>query len=67
MPLAEDVSREIMERVQEHSVDLPGVLTEVRPVRDYLEHGSAAHLCCNRNRGRGPAWTLFILRARVLP
>jgi len=33
-----------MERVQEHSVDLPGVLTEVRPVRDYLEQGSAAHL-----------------------
>ncbi|MCD6582374.1 MAG: penicillin-binding protein 2 [Desulfuromusa sp.] len=44
VPLAEDVTREIMERVQEHSVDLPGVLTEVRPVRDYLEHGSAAHL-----------------------
>ncbi|MCK5825776.1 MAG: penicillin-binding protein 2 [Desulfuromusa sp.] len=44
IPLALDVSREIMERVQEHSVDLPGVLTEVRPVRDYLEHGSAAHL-----------------------
>ena len=44
VPLAEDVSREIMERVQEHGVDLPGVLTEVRPVRDYLEHGSAAHL-----------------------
>ena len=42
--LAWDVRREIMERVQEHSVDLPGVLTEVRPVRDYLEHGSAAHL-----------------------
>ncbi len=44
VPLAEDVSREIMERVQEYSVDLPGILTEVRPVRDYLEHGSAAHL-----------------------
>ncbi|MEA3361806.1 MAG: penicillin-binding protein 2 [Thermodesulfobacteriota bacterium] len=44
VPLAEDVTREIMERVQEHSVDLPGVLTEVRPVRDYLDHGSAAHL-----------------------
>lgn len=42
--LAEDVSRDIMERVQEHSVILPGILTEVRPVRDYLEHGSAAHL-----------------------
>ncbi|MDX2479562.1 MAG: penicillin-binding protein 2 [Desulfuromusa sp.] len=44
VPLAEDISREIMERVQEHSVNLPGVLTEVRPVRDDLEHGSAAHL-----------------------
>ena len=42
--LADDVSRDVMERVQEHSVDLPGVLTEVRPVRDYLDHGSAAHL-----------------------
>jgi len=44
VPLAQDVSRETMEKVQEHSVNLPGVLTEVRPVRDYLEHGSAAHL-----------------------
>ncbi len=42
--LAEDVSRDVMETVQEHSVELPGILTEVRPVRDYLEHGSAAHL-----------------------
>ncbi|MCF6265520.1 MAG: penicillin-binding protein 2 [Desulfuromusa sp.] len=44
VPLAQDVSRKIVERVQEHSVDLPGILIEVRPVRDYLEHGSAAHL-----------------------
>lgn len=44
VPLAHDVSRETMERIQEHSVELPGVLTEVRPVRDYLEKGSAAHL-----------------------
>ncbi len=44
VPLVEDVSREIVERVQEHGVDLPGVLTEVRPVRDYLDQGSAAHL-----------------------
>lgn len=44
VPLATDVSRETMERIQEHSVELPGVLTEVRPVRDYLEKGSAAHL-----------------------
>lgn len=44
VPLATDVSRDMMERIQEHSVELPGVLTEVRPVRDYLEKGSAAHL-----------------------
>lgn len=44
VPLATDVSREMLERVQEHGVELPGVLTEVRPVRDYLEKGSAAHL-----------------------
>ncbi|HKJ04922.1 MAG TPA: penicillin-binding protein 2 [Geopsychrobacteraceae bacterium] len=44
VPLAFDVSRETMERIQEHSVELPGVLTEVRPVRDYLGKGSAAHL-----------------------
>ncbi len=42
--LASDVSWDAMERIQEHSVDLPGVLTEVQPVRDYLDHGSAAHL-----------------------
>ncbi|WP_303720818.1 penicillin-binding protein 2 [Malonomonas rubra] len=44
VPLATDVPRDVMERVQEHGVELPGVLTEVRPVRDYLEKGSAAHL-----------------------
>lgn len=44
VPLASDVDWEVMERVQEHSVELPGVLTEVRPIRDYLEKGSAAHL-----------------------
>ena len=44
VPLASDVDWEVMARVQEHSVELPGVLTEVRPIRDYLEKGSAAHL-----------------------
>lgn len=42
--LASDVSRETMEKIQEHGVDLPGVLTEVRPIRDYLDQGSTAHL-----------------------
>ena len=44
VPLATDVSWEQMVRVQEHSVELPGLLTEVRPIRDYLDQGSAAHL-----------------------
>ncbi len=44
VPLAADVDWEVMARVQEHSVELPGVLTEVRPIRDYLDQGSSAHL-----------------------
>ncbi|MCW8860197.1 MAG: penicillin-binding protein 2 [Deltaproteobacteria bacterium] len=44
VPLATDVSWETMERIQEHSFELPGVLTEVRPIRDYLDQGSSAHL-----------------------
>ena len=44
VPLAEDVSRDALERVMEHSFELPGLLTEVRPVRFYPEGKSAAHL-----------------------
>jgi penicillin-binding protein 2 len=44
IPLANDVSREMMERVMEQGVDLPGVIIEVLPIRDYLNHGEAAHL-----------------------
>lgn len=44
VPLATDVDWETMARIQEHGVELPGVLTEVRPVRDYLDQGSSAHL-----------------------
>ena len=43
-PLAEDVSRDVLETIQEHSIDLPGVLTEVRPLRSYPYDGLAAHL-----------------------
>ena len=42
--LAEDVSRETVERIQENSIDLPGVLIEVRPVRAYPFGELAAHL-----------------------
>lgn len=44
VPLATDVSRVVMERVLEHNTELPGVLVEVQPVREYLEKGSEAHL-----------------------
>ncbi|PLX97868.1 MAG: penicillin-binding protein 2 [Desulfuromonas sp.] len=44
VPLATDVSWDIMEKIQEQGGDLPGVLTEVRPIRDYLDQGISAHL-----------------------
>ncbi len=42
--LAQDVSRDLLEVVQENSVELPGVLTEVRPLRSYPDGELAAHL-----------------------
>ncbi|TYO98679.1 peptidoglycan glycosyltransferase [Geothermobacter ehrlichii] len=42
--LADDVSRDIMEQIQEHSGEMPGVLVEVHPVRAYPEGDLAAHL-----------------------
>jgi len=42
--LAPDVDRDVMDRIQEHAVELPGVLTEVRPIRAYPYGESAAHL-----------------------
>lgn len=44
VPLADDVSREAMEKVMERSFELPGVLTEIRPIRFYPHRESAAHL-----------------------
>lgn len=44
LPLAEDVSRDVLEKVEEHSVDLPGVIVEVRPMRAYPNGEMAAHL-----------------------
>ncbi len=43
-PLADDVSRDILEKVQENSVDLPGIMAEVRPLRSYPNGEMAAHL-----------------------
>jgi penicillin-binding protein 2 len=44
VPLADDVDRETLERVMEHSFELPGVLTEIRPLRSYPFGEEAAHL-----------------------
>ena len=44
VPLAEDISREQLERVQENSVDLPGVLIDVQPLRSYPFEDVAAHV-----------------------
>ncbi len=43
-PLAEDIDRDTLEEIQENSVDLPGVLVEVRPMRSYPYEEMAAHL-----------------------
>ena len=44
LPLLEDVGREAMEKVQENSVDLPGILVEVKPFRAYPYGDMASHL-----------------------
>lgn len=44
VPLVIDVERELVERVQENSIDLPGVLIEVRPIRDYPDPEAVAHV-----------------------
>jgi penicillin-binding protein 2 len=44
LPLLIDVGREAMEKIQENSVDLPGVLIEVKPLRNYPRGEFAAHM-----------------------
>ena len=44
VPLVIDVDRQLIELVQENSIDLPGVLIEVRPVRDYPDPAAVAHV-----------------------
>jgi penicillin-binding protein 2 len=43
-PLAVDVGRDIVEQVQENAIDLPGVVTLVKPVRSYPYGDMGAHL-----------------------
>jgi penicillin-binding protein 2 len=44
VPLAVNVDRDVVERVQENAINLPGVLTLVTPVRSYPYGELAAHL-----------------------
>jgi penicillin-binding protein 2 len=44
IPLLEDIGRQAMEKVQEHSIDLPGLLVEVNSFRSYPHGEMAAHL-----------------------
>ncbi len=44
LPLLEDIGRDAMERIQENSVNLPGVLVEAKPFRAYPFGDMAAHL-----------------------
>ncbi len=44
VPLADDISRDQLERVQENSLDLPGVLIDVHPLRSYPHEDVAAHI-----------------------
>lgn len=42
--LAQDVGRDVLAVVEAHSLDLPGVVMEVNPRRDYLYNNFAVHL-----------------------
>lgn len=42
--LANDIGRDAMEMIQERSIELPGVMIEVLPVRSYRHDQLAAHL-----------------------
>lgn len=44
LPLLEDIDRSMMEVVQEHSLELPGVIVEAKPLRAYPYGQIAAHL-----------------------
>jgi penicillin-binding protein 2 len=44
LPLFDDIDRATMEVIQEHGVELPGVIVEAKPLRDYPFGPVAAHL-----------------------
>lgn len=44
IPLKSDIDRTLLEQLSENSVNLPGMLIEVQPMRSYPYHEVAAHL-----------------------
>ena len=44
IPLKRDIDRDTVDVLTEHSIELPGMLIEVQPVRSYPYHEAAAHL-----------------------
>jgi penicillin-binding protein 2 len=44
LPLKFDIDRDLLEQLAEHSVDLPGMIIEVQPMRAYPYREVAAHL-----------------------
>lgn len=44
VPLRHDVSKDVVAATEESRMDLPGVVVEIEPVRQYLYHDLAAHL-----------------------
>lgn len=44
IPLKHDIDRAMLEQLSENSVNLPGMLIEVQPMRSYPYHEVAAHL-----------------------
>lgn len=44
VPLLDDIDRATVEKLAENSVELPGMIIEIQPVRDYPLQETAAHL-----------------------
>jgi penicillin-binding protein 2 len=42
--LKQDVGRDVLAAIEVHKFDLPGVIVDVKPLRNYIEEQSAAHV-----------------------
>lgn len=54
--LKTDVSMEIVSQIAERRLELPGVLIEVQPIRNYVYGEFASHLLGYMGEGEVPAW-----------